>query len=565
MTAGDVSLVCARTDLFVALGADASAEVRQAARDAVRSNCSMDDLLGVLTTNGLSATPSFVAAEVASDDPGDLRVLVRGELTLELRYGDGTTDTLAAGRSATWKDDVLAGAVEVVVPDASTPVAVWVPPSSDVADRAVVDPPQAAAEVVAAVPVIDELADDGPADDLVAATTSMVPRSTDDPVLAPGGSGEEGADDARDRNGPPAGSDGVLESLDDDPNVERSTPGHDAGDELSGPDEMPEEDTEDPADDPYLSNLLEHTVFHDVEDAARRSSDDDDGRDDALEATEDPGSDEHSDVDDIVVGADDPATLHELPEDAGFEAEDTAHVAQDEAPGTTPSDGVISAIPGLAPPPASGGPTGHMDSTPQVPGAPTPAVVDDDEFIGDGLGDHDGRTVSIGDAVAATSAADTPTPDAPGVLSRECPAGHLSPPTDAACRICGVDISETRVGTAIMPVVAQLRFECGPLVDLDRTQVIGRQPTAEGFEVDGEIPGLVPLASPDGKLSRRHVAVRLEDWSILVEDLGSTNGTEVELPGQDRERIREFNPRMVVPGTTVILGENERFHIEVPQ
>ena len=186
-------------------------------------------------------------------------------------------------------------------------------------------------------------------------------------------------------------------------------------------------------------------------------------------------------------------------------------------------------------------------------------------MIGDGLGDKDGRTVALSHAVATTRAGGLPAEDQVGTPSRRCLEGHLNPPTSVRCRSCGRDISAAELTDALMPVVARLRFETGWIVDVDRTQVIGRQPTAEPFERNRQIPNLLTLPSPDGHLSRVHVVINLEGWDILVEDLGSTNGTEVRLPDQEPERLREFSPKLVVPGAVVTLGGATSFRIELPE
>ena len=112
------------------------------------------------------------------------------------------------------------------------------------------------------------------------------------------------------------------------------------------------------------------------------------------------------------------------------------------------------------------------------------------------------------------------------------------------------------------PVVARLVFDSGLIVDVDRPQLIGRRPSSPP-EAE-EIPNLVTVPSPDSEISRAHAAVRVEGWDVLVEDVGSTNGTEVRLPGRDPVRLREHEPVLVVAGTEVILAAVVRFQVEAP-
>src|SRR5690606_37963447 len=100
-----------------------------------------------------------------------------------------------------------------------------------------------------------------------------------------------------------------------------------------------------------------------------------------------------------------------------------------------------------------------------------------------------------------------------------CPAGHPNPPATDRCRGCGAAIVDPTVSIVPRPVVARLVFERGPVIDVDRTQIIGRGPVSPTGLV--EEPNLVTVPNPDGDLSREHTAVRLEGWDLIIEDLGS--------------------------------------------
>jgi hypothetical protein len=151
-------------------------------------------------------------------------------------------------------------------------------------------------------------------------------------------------------------------------------------------------------------------------------------------------------------------------------------------------------------------------------------------------------------------------PRAGEVHAVRCPDGHANPPTATRCRLCSRAVLDTSVTTVPRPVVARLVFESGLIVDVDRPQLIGRRPTAPPDAI--ELPNLVTIPSPDSDISRIHTAVRVEGWDLLVEDVGSTNGTEVRLPHGEPVRLREHDPVLVVPGTEVTLAGVIRFRVE---
>lgn len=104
-----------------------------------------------------------------------------------------------------------------------------------------------------------------------------------------------------------------------------------------------------------------------------------------------------------------------------------------------------------------------------------------------------------------------------------------------------------------------LRFDDGSVVDLYRSVVIGRRPEANEADV-----GLVAVSDPDASISRSHAELLLEDWQIAVTDLGSTNGTMVEAPGEEPVRLRANVPHVVAPGVRVVLGGALGFEIAAP-
>ena len=87
---------------------------------------------------------------------------------------------------------------------------------------------------------------------------------------------------------------------------------------------------------------------------------------------------------------------------------------------------------------------------------------------------------------------------------------------------------------AVPPTYGRLELPSGERVSIrERPVVIGR-----GHEADVRIA--------DASVSRRHAEVRYDGARVLVEDLGSTNGTSV-----NGERIARAT---LVPGDRVTLG-----------
>lgn len=104
------------------------------------------------------------------------------------------------------------------------------------------------------------------------------------------------------------------------------------------------------------------------------------------------------------------------------------------------------------------------------------------------------------------------------------------------------------------PVFGVLVFSNGERVDIDRSILIGRNPKVAGA-VEGGLPHIMKFDGPGQGLSRTHAEVRIEGGEVLVEDLQSTNGTEVQLPGQQRRRLRGGEPVAIVPGTLIDFGD----------
>lgn len=225
----------------------------------------------------------------------------------------------------------------------------------------------------------------------------------------------------------------------------------------------------------------------------------------------------------------------------------------------------IPAVPLPAAPPAG---SGLIESVPWL----SPASLAEPETAGEpdpGDPDHDGHTVLRSDLAPAAPQAlpeRAPEPGAgpsatgPMVLARLCPAGHANPPTSARCSVCG----ETVAGDARQvrrPVLGRMRISSGEVVDLDRSLVVGRQPSVSRVHGDG-MPKLIQVGSRAGDISRSHVEVRLEGWDVILVDLKATNGTVLVREGQLPRRLGQGEQAMLLDGDIAELGEDVSLRFE---
>jgi pSer/pThr/pTyr-binding forkhead associated (FHA) protein len=71
--------------------------------------------------------------------------------------------------------------------------------------------------------------------------------------------------------------------------------------------------------------------------------------------------------------------------------------------------------------------------------------------------------------------------------------------------------------------------------------------------------------SPHGDVSRTHARVFIEGWRVLLEDMGSTNGTVITTEAGVSRRIRSGEPAIVTDGSVIDLGDGAVFKaVDVP-
>ncbi|QQQ63581.1 FHA domain-containing protein [Paenarthrobacter ureafaciens] len=190
--------------------------------------------------------------------------------------------------------------------------------------------------------------------------------------------------------------------------------------------------------------------------------------------------------------------------------------------------------------------------------------------------DHDGQTImkssvaadvpegmaadgsSTGTATGQEGAGNHTT--GPSVLARVCGQGHANPPTYPQCSSCGLALSGDAVQVP-RPRLGRMRISTGELIDLDKSLVIGRQPSVSRVQ-GGTMPRLVQVESPGGDISRSHVEVRLEGWHVMLCDLKATNGTVLIREGQAPRRLAQNEMAILLDGDIAELGDDISLRFE---
>ena len=158
---------------------------------------------------------------------------------------------------------------------------------------------------------------------------------------------------------------------------------------------------------------------------------------------------------------------------------------------------------------------------------------------------------------ASPAAADEAT-DEPGVMVRGimCSRGHFNDPNARFCSRCGISmVHQTHhLVSGIRPPLGVVVADDGSVFALTGDYVLGREPGNAPDAMSGRaVP--VPLDDPGLLMSRVHARIRLEGWSVQVEDAGSANGTFVaESAGADWTQLEPAVPRTVKPGARIRLG-----------
>ena len=197
-----------------------------------------------------------------------------------------------------------------------------------------------------------------------------------------------------------------------------------------------------------------------------------------------------------------------------------------------------------------------------------------------GRGDHDGQTINglpedlVGELVSLVGAgpsspaspvsASSPSePDAIRiVLSAVCPQGHPNPTNYTVCRVCGAELNRPAKSVACPPL-GRVVTSGGESIELNRPLLVGRNPVADDITSVAEVP-LRPLtvASPNQLVSRNHILIDLDAWSVLAQDLGNCNGTVLNRQNEAPVRLSSANPVLLRSGDVLDLGDGQTLAFE---
>jgi len=111
-----------------------------------------------------------------------------------------------------------------------------------------------------------------------------------------------------------------------------------------------------------------------------------------------------------------------------------------------------------------------------------------------------------------------------------------------------------------VPSRTTLEFTNGRQVDVDRTILIGRSPRAERTTA-ADIPTLFPVESPGHAISRTHLKISIDGARVLLEDLNSTNGTEVTPQAGSPLHLLPGEQALLTDGMVVSLGDQVAFKV----
>lgn len=144
------------------------------------------------------------------------------------------------------------------------------------------------------------------------------------------------------------------------------------------------------------------------------------------------------------------------------------------------------------------------------------------------------------------------------VLAALCPARHINTPGTTSCATCGQAIDPRNTKLVRRPRHLSLVAPGGAVWPLRGPVIVGRAPQAS------RSPGatLVRVASPNHDISRSHLLVEARERDVRLEDLDSTNGSIVTMPGCQPVALDQGASMVVPPGTRIDLGDGQVLSVD---
>ena len=179
---------------------------------------------------------------------------------------------------------------------------------------------------------------------------------------------------------------------------------------------------------------------------------------------------------------------------------------------------------------------------------------------------HDGHTIDLSSLRALRSGPDASSASNPGatLLSVECPEGHPNPPHATSCRVCEREVGEQTPVKIPQPVLATLVVEGLEPMAVHGRILVGRSPKPRGQIDASGPPRMLVVPSTSNDVSRTHLELRAEGWSLLVTDLGSANGTTVKSQGRATARLRPGESQLVDIGAVISLADEIDLRLVAP-
>lgn len=234
-------------------------------------------------------------------------------------------------------------------------------------------------------------------------------------------------------------------------------------------------------------------------------------------------------------------------------AEPEAPLSAGAAPVAPAPTGIPSAQPPVAPTPAVPTPAAPTGGPVVVPGG----------FAQQSASDDDGGTIfSTGLAATHKPAAPADSDPDPQVLAVPCANGHANAPGARHCRLCKAPVDSSNARLIRRPALAGVHSNKGEFADIVAGVLVGRSPDASKAPAGSY---LMRVPSPSSDISRNHVLVSTRDWSIVVTDLHSTNGTTVMPVGEQPFVLANGDTVQVELGTILDLGDGVSLRIEPPR
>ena len=157
----------------------------------------------------------------------------------------------------------------------------------------------------------------------------------------------------------------------------------------------------------------------------------------------------------------------------------------------------------------------------------------------------------------AVSVLPRPQQAGPEVTGRRCGRGHFNHPSASACLYCGYEIPPSApLASDRRPSLGVLLRSDGTVFTLDAGYVLGSNPAASP-EASRTGSRIMRLTASDGaEVAAASAEIRLEDWDVVVADLGSPEGTFVLPPDSQRwSRLPPRSSRVLKAGSHIACGQ----------